>query len=56
MTPNARHSSAKNRYSQRTAAEADKQVAGGSGCVGARGVSMGGIVHAGIGGRAKPVC
>ena len=50
MTPNAKHSSANNKYSQRTVAEADKRVTGGSGCVGARGVSMVGIVHAGMGG------
>ena len=55
MTPNARHSSANNKYSQRTVAEADKRVTGGSGCVGARGVSMVGIVHAGMGGWSKPV-
>lgn len=50
MTPNAKHSSANNKYSQRTVAEADKRVTGGSGCEGARGVSMVGIVHAGTGG------
>ena len=56
MTPNARHSNAKSRYSQRTTTDADRLVAGGSGCGGARGVSMGWIVHLGIGGWAKPVC